>query len=98
MKIIFISFNDNDKQQIMYTKSDNVNIMRGYATNDIINELFYTFKTRYQAGLETRMVGSNFTFDHIDYLEYHFNKINLNRGSTYTIKKAHCKQKKYYQS
>ena len=45
MKIIFNSFNDNDKQQIMYTKSDNVNIMRGYATNDIINELFYTFKT-----------------------------------------------------
>ena len=83
MKIIFISFNDNDKQQIMYTKSDNVNIMRGYATDDIINELFYTFKTRYQPGLETRMVGSNFTFDHIDYLEYHFNKIKLNRGSTY---------------
>ena len=69
MKIIFISFNDNDKQQIMYIKSDVVNIMRGYATNDIINELFYTFKTRYQAGLETRMVGSNLTFDHIDYLE-----------------------------
>ena len=38
MKIIFISFNDNDKQQTMYTKSD-VNIMRGYATNNIINEL-----------------------------------------------------------
>ena len=83
MKIIFISFNDNDKQQIMYTKSDNVNIMRGYATNDIINELFYTFKTKYQKGLERKMVGSNFTFDHIYYLEYHFNKINLNRGSTY---------------
>ena len=48
MKIIFISFNDNDKQQIMYTKSDNVNIVRGYTTSDIINELFYTFKTRYQ--------------------------------------------------
>ena len=47
MKIIFISFNDNDKQQIMYTKSDNVKIMQGYATNDIINELFHTFKTRY---------------------------------------------------
>ena len=94
MKIIFISFNDNDKQQIMYTKSDNVNIMRGYATNDIINELFYTFKTRYQAGLETRMVGSNFTFDHIDYLEYHFNKINLNRGSTYIPLPKHVANKK----
>ena len=94
MKIIFISFNDNDKQQIMYTKSDNVNIMRGYATNDIINELFYTFKTRYQAGLETRMVGSNFTFDHIDYLEYHFDQINLNRGSTYIPLPKHIVNKK----
>ena len=83
MKIIFVSFNDNDKKQIIYTKSDNVNIMRGYATNDIINEIFDTFKERYQSGLETRMVGSNFIFDHIDYLEYHFNKTNINRGSTY---------------
>ena len=82
MKIIIVFFNDNDRKQIMCTKSDNVNIIRGYATNDIINELFYTFKTKYQVGLETRMVGSSFTFDHIDYLEYHFNKINLNRGST----------------
>ena len=82
------------KKQIMYTKSDNVNIMRGYASNDIINELFYTFKTRCQVGLETRMVGSNFTFDHIDYLEYHFNKINLNRGSTYIPLPKHIANKK----
>ena len=95
MKIIFISFNDNDKQQIMYTKSDNVNIMRGYATNDIINELFHTFKTKYQAGLETRIVGSNFSFDHIDYLEYHFNKINLNRGNTYIALPKHIANKKF---
>ena len=47
MKIIFVSFNDNDKKQIMYTKSDNINIMRGYATNDIINEIVDTFKERY---------------------------------------------------
>ena len=94
MKIIFISFNDNDKQQIMYTTKDNVSIMRAYATNDIINELFYTFRTRYQAGLETSMVGSNFTFDHIDYLEYHFDKINLNRGSTYIPLPKHIVNKK----
>ena len=93
MKIIFISFNNNNKQQIMYTKSDNVNIMQGYATNDIINELFYTFKTRYQAGLETRMVSSNFTFDHIDYLEHHFNKMNLNRGGTYIPLPKHVTNK-----
>ena len=93
MKIIFASFNDNDKKQIMYTKSDNVNIMRGYTTNDIINEIFDTFKERYQSGLETRMVGSNFTFGHIDYLEYHFNKTNINRGSTYIPLPKHIANK-----
>ena len=94
MKITFISFNDNDKKQIMYTKSGHVNIMRGYAPNDIINELFHTLKTRYQVGLETRMVGSNFIFDHIDCLEYHFNEINLNRVSTYIPLPKHLANKK----
>ena len=84
MNVTFVSSTDNDKKQIMYTKSDNVNIIQGYATNDIIDELFNTFKQRYQSGLETRMVGSSFTFDHIDHLDYHFNMVNLNRGSTYT--------------
>ena len=84
MKVTFVSFTDNDKKQIMYTKSDNVNIIQGYATDHIIDELFNTFKQRYQSGLETRMVGSSFTFDHIDHLDYHFNMVNLNRGSTYT--------------
>ena len=84
IKVTFVSFTDNDKKQIMCTKSDNVIIIQGYATNDIIDELFNTLKQRYQSGLETRMVGSSFTFDHIDHLDYHFNMVNLNRGSTYT--------------
>ena len=83
MKVTFISFIDNDKKQIMHTKSDNVSIMQGYVTNDIIDELFITFKERYQGGSETKMEGSNYNFDHIDYLDYHFNKTKLNRGSTY---------------
>ena len=29
------------------------------------------------------MRGSSFTFDHVDLLEYHLNKISLNRGSSY---------------
>ena len=40
------------------------------------------------------MVDSNFTFDHIDYLEYHFNKINLNRGSTYVPLTKHIANQK----
>ena len=34
-------------------------------------------------GLATKMRGSNFTFDRVDLLEYHFHKISLNRGGSY---------------
>ena len=67
----------------MHTKSDNITIMRGVETEDIINELFNTFRKRYQEGLETKMKGSSFTFEHIDLLEYHLHKISLNRGGSY---------------
>ena len=40
------------------------------------------------------MVGSNFIFDHIDYLEYHFNETNINRGSTYITLRKHIANKK----
>ena len=71
------------KNKLCIQKSDNVTIMHGYATNDIIDELFITFNERYQGGLETKMVGSNYTFDHIDYLDYHFNKATLTRASSF---------------
>ena len=36
----------------MHSKSDNVEIMMGIETYDIINELFESFLERYQEGLE----------------------------------------------
>ena len=73
----------NEETDIMHSKSDNVEIMRGRSTNDILNMLIETFKQRYQEGLETRMQGSNYVFSHVKLLEYHFHKISLNRGSSY---------------
>ena len=67
----------------MHTKSNNITIMSGVETEDIINELFSTFRKRYQERLETKMRGSSFTFERIDLLEYHLHKISLNRGSSY---------------
>ena len=83
MRIIFVSFTDANETREMHTKSDNITIMRGVETEDIINELFNTFRKRYQERLETKMRGSSFTFDRIDLLEYHLHKISLNRGSSY---------------
>ena len=67
----------------MCLQSDNVTIMIGIETDDIINELISTFTRRYQDGLETKMKGSSFTFDHIDLLEYDLHRVTLNRTSSY---------------
>ena len=83
MRIIFVSFIDANETRVMHTKSDNVEIMSGIETSNAINGLFSSFFKRYQEGLETKMKGSSFTFEHVDLLEYHFHKISLNRGSSY---------------
>ena len=84
MRIIFVSFTDANKTHEMYSKSDNITFTKSAETEDIANELFNTFRKRYQEGLETKMRGSSFTFERIDLLEYHLHKISLNRGSSYT--------------
>ena len=83
MRVIFVFFTNANETREMYSKSNNVKTMSSIETDDIINELFNTFRKRYQERLEIKMRGSSFTFDRIDLLEYHFHKINLNRGSSY---------------
>ena len=63
MRIIFVSFTDVNETREMHTKSDNITIISGIDTEDIINELFNTFCKRYQEGLETKMKGSRLQLD-----------------------------------
>ena len=42
----------------MYIKSNNVEIMMGSETDEIIEELFKSFLQKYQEGLEESMRGS----------------------------------------
>ena len=55
IRIIFVSFTYSNETRVMHTKSDNIVLMSGIETNDAINELFNTFRRRYQEGLETKM-------------------------------------------
>ena len=57
----------------MHSKSDNVEIMIGSETNEIIEELFESLLQRYQDGLEESMKGSEFIFDSVDVLYYDLN-------------------------
>ena len=94
MQIIFASFTDANETRDMYTKSDNITILSGIETDDVINELFNTFHRRYQKGLQTKMKGSSLTFERIDLSEYHLCKISLNRGSSYINSSEWIKKKK----
>ena len=54
IQINFISSLDKYEFRIMHIKSDNIEIMNGIETNDIVNEFFKSFLRRYQEGLETK--------------------------------------------
>ena len=83
MRIVFILPTDATKRQILHSKSDNVEIMCGVDPNVSIEELIDSFMKRFQEGLETKMQGSNYIFERVELLEYHFHKISLKRGSSY---------------
>ena len=94
MRINFISSLDTNDFRTMHTKSDNVKILEGTETYNIITELFKSFLKKYQAGLETKMEGSNFVFESVDLLYYSLHKISLNRGGSYIDSPDWIKNKK----
>ena len=54
-EIDFISpIPDSDETRIMHTKSDNLEIMIGSDTNEVIENLFKSLLQRYQEGLEEK--------------------------------------------
>ena len=68
MQINFISSKDSDETRNMHTKSDNIEIIIGSETNDIIEELRESLLQNYQKGLEESMRGNEFVRDSIDLL------------------------------
>ena len=67
----------------MHTKSDNIQIMLGSETDEIIEELFESLLQKYQQGIKESMKKSDFVFDSVDLLFYELHKISLNRGVSY---------------
>ena len=84
MQVNFISFIDSEETCIWHTWSDNVEILMGSETDDIITEPIDSLLQRYQKELEeSEKNGSNFIFDGIDLLSYHLHKTSLKRGKSY---------------
>ena len=94
MAINFIFSKDSDETRTMRTKSDNIAVMMGSQTDEVIEELFKSFLQRYQERLEESMRGSNFIFDSVDALYYNLNKISLSRSGSYIDSLEWLKNKK----
>ena len=94
MQIDFISFKDSKETQTLDTKSDNMEIMMGSETDDIIDELFKSFLQRYQAKLEEKMRGSKFVFKSVDLLYDGLHKTTLRRGKSYIKSPEQLKNKR----
>ena len=81
MSINFISSkNNSDETCSMHAKSDNIEIMIGSETDEIIEELLKSLLQRYQEGLEDSMKGSEFIFDSVNLLYYHLQKTVLKKN------------------
>ena len=49
--------------RIIYTRSDNIEIMFGDDNDDIIEQLFESLLQKYEENLQNKMRGSEFEFD-----------------------------------
>ena len=58
-----MSSKDNDKECVMHSNSDNIEIMTYDKVDEVIKELFESTLYRYQTGLEESMKGNDFVFD-----------------------------------
>ena len=78
----FISLVDHDEEDIMYSKSDNTEIMMNSEADVVIKELFDSLKNRYQINLES-MKGSELAFNFVYLLYHRYHIVNENWDGSY---------------
>ena len=76
MRVNFISSEDTGETRTIYVWSDNVSIMRGSDTDDIIRELFKSFLRNYQEELKI-IKGSDFVFESVELMDYKLHRVHL---------------------
>ena len=67
----------------MHSKGDNTKIMNNDKAEKVIEDLFQSFLSKYQIGLEISMKGSDFMFDSVYLLCYTYHEINFKWGGSY---------------
>ena len=94
MQINFICHKDYEETRTIYTKSRNIEIMKGDETDEIITKPFESLFQNNQKNLEEPIRGSEFVPDSIDLLYYHLQKVGLKRSGSYIDSPEWLKNKK----
>ena len=69
IEVNFISLKPgSDETRIMYTRSNNIEIMLGDDNDDIIEQLFESFLKKNEQNFQNKMRGSEFEFDAVNFL------------------------------
>ena len=82
MHVNFISSKDTGETHIYCIWSNNVSIMQGIDTNDIIKELYESSLHDYQEKLKT-IKGSSFAFESVDLMGYKLHRVGLKKNGSY---------------
>ena len=89
-----MSSKDIDEECVMHSKSDNIEIMINDKADEVREQFFQLFFSRYQIGLETSMKDSDFIFDCVHLLYYKCHKINFKSNASYLDSPNWMKNKK----
>ena len=84
IEINFISLKPGySETRTMYIRSDNIEVMFGDDSDDVIEQPFRSLLQKNEENLQNKMRGFDFEFDGVNFLYYDFNKISLNKGGSY---------------
>ena len=78
----------------MHSSNNNIKFGPYNDVNEVVDELFDSFRSRYQGNLETSMSGSDFIFDSVQLIYFKCHKVNLRRGGSYIDSPDWMKKKK----
>ena len=77
-----------------FSKSDNIIFLPSSDTNEIINQLLTSLYEKYQHDLTVSHESSSFSYESVEELNIHFNKIDLKRGASFIETPKWLKSKK----
>ena len=83
MSVNFVSSNDTGEIRTIFVWSDKEEIRLGNEADDIIKGLLNSFLSNYQKEETILRNGSNFVFESVNLLSYHFHKTSLKKGKSY---------------